>query len=154
MGETLVRGAARMAPALASWRGRTREEWVDGGYYCKTRENRPLIGPLPVEGAYVVAGLSGFGLMASQAAGELGALHILEQPLPGYAAAHARGQEAKALVHSLMAADRTFLNDLEATLETRRQEVHALDTGGATLAAYKRVVVPKVATAAVFDTRG
>ena len=74
--------------------------------------------------------------------------------LPGYAAAHARGQEAQALVHSLMAADRTFLNDLEATLETRRQEVHTLDTGGATLAAYKRVVVPTVAPAAVFDSRG
>jgi hypothetical protein len=74
--------------------------------------------------------------------------------LPGYAAAHARGQEAKALVHSLMAADRCFLNDLEVTLETRRREVHALDTGGATLAAYKRVVVPAVATAGIFDSRG
>ena len=30
---------------------------VDGGYYCKTPDNRPLIGPLPVEGAYIAAAL-------------------------------------------------------------------------------------------------
>src|SRR6185503_6520266 len=80
-------GAARMVPGLESWRGRVRPEWVDGGYYCKTRENRPLIGPLPVDGAYVVAALSGFGLMASQAAAELVAAHVAGSPLPDFAAA-------------------------------------------------------------------
>ncbi len=60
---------------------------VDGGYYCKTRENRPLIGPLPVPGAYVIGGLSGFGIMAAMAAGELLAEHVMEAPLPDYAPA-------------------------------------------------------------------
>jgi glycine/D-amino acid oxidase-like deaminating enzyme len=87
MAETLARGVARMVPALQDRRGRTRAEWVDGGYYCKTRENRPLIGRLPVEGGYVVGALSGFGLMASQAAAELAAAHVAGTTLPKYAEA-------------------------------------------------------------------
>jgi hypothetical protein len=71
-----------------------------------------------------------------------------------YAAADARGQEAKALVQRLMAADRSFLIDLETTLVARRREAHDLDTGGATLAAYKRVVAPTVASAGLFDSLG
>ena len=31
---------------------------IDGGYYCKTQENRPLVGPLPVAGAYMIGALS------------------------------------------------------------------------------------------------
>jgi glycine/D-amino acid oxidase-like deaminating enzyme len=44
-----------------------------------------LIGPLPVEGAFIIGALSGYGLMASQAAGELIAAHITHQELPDYA---------------------------------------------------------------------
>jgi glycine/D-amino acid oxidase-like deaminating enzyme len=58
---------------------------VDGGYYCKTRENRPLIGPLSVEGAYVLGALSGIGVMSAQAAADLLARHVMQQPLPDYA---------------------------------------------------------------------
>ena len=58
---------------------------VDGGYYCKTQENRPLIGPMPVDGAYLLGALSGFGVMACQAAGELLAAHVAGSPLPDYA---------------------------------------------------------------------
>jgi glycine/D-amino acid oxidase-like deaminating enzyme len=46
-----------------------------------------LIGPLPVEGAWVIGALSGYGLMASLAAGELLALHLLDKDLPSYAPA-------------------------------------------------------------------
>lgn len=60
---------------------------VDGGYYCKTQENRPLIGPLPVKGAYIIGALSGFGIMAAMAAGELLAKHIIGAELPDYASA-------------------------------------------------------------------
>jgi glycine/D-amino acid oxidase-like deaminating enzyme len=60
---------------------------VDGGYYTKTRENRPLIGPLPVEGAYVIGALSGFGIMAACASGELLAAHLTGGDLPHYASA-------------------------------------------------------------------
>ena len=85
--EILIRGLARMIPALSVYFGQGSRAYVDGGYYCKTRENRPLIGPLPIEGAYVIGGLSGYGIMASQAAGELLATHITGGELPGYAPA-------------------------------------------------------------------
>jgi glycine/D-amino acid oxidase-like deaminating enzyme len=62
---------------------------VDGGYYTKTRENRPLIGPLPVKGGYLIGALSGYGIMASCAAGELLATHLTGSPLPSYAPAFA-----------------------------------------------------------------
>lgn len=83
--EVLLRGLSRMIPGLSAYFGHERSALVDGGYYCKTAENRPLIGPLPVAGAYSIAALSGFGVMASQAAAELLAAHIAEARLPDYA---------------------------------------------------------------------
>ena len=85
--EILIRGLARMIPGLSAYFGQGSRAYADGGYYCKTRENRPLIGPLPVEGAYVIGGLSGYGIMSSQAAGELLATHITGGALPAYAPA-------------------------------------------------------------------
>ncbi len=85
--EIILRGLARMAPGLAQYIGRMRNLYVDGGYYCKTGENRPLVGPLPVQGAYVIGALSGYGIMASQAAGELLAAHVTGGTLPDYASA-------------------------------------------------------------------
>jgi sarcosine oxidase, subunit beta len=83
--EVVVRGLMRMVPGLAEYLGRMRRPYVDGGYYCKTRENRPLIGPTPVEGNYLLCGLSGYGIMASQSAAELLAAHLLGNELPDYA---------------------------------------------------------------------
>lgn len=85
--EVLIRGLARMIPGLSAYFGQGNRAYADGGYYCKTQENRPLIGPLPIEGAYVIGGLSGYGIMASQAAGELLATHITGGELPDYAPA-------------------------------------------------------------------
>jgi glycine/D-amino acid oxidase-like deaminating enzyme len=85
--EIALRGLAAMIPELRVYFDKGVKPFVDGGYYTKTRENRPLIGPLPVTGAYVVGALSGYGLMASSAAGELLAAHITKQSLPRYAKA-------------------------------------------------------------------
>ena len=62
---------------------------LDGGYYTRAPDNLPLIGPLPgaPAGAYVCAGLSGYGVMAANAAGELLAQHVTAEPLPTYAQA-------------------------------------------------------------------
>ena len=57
--EILIRGLARMIPGLSAYFGHGSRAYADGGYYCKTRENRPLIGPLPVEGTYVIGGAVG-----------------------------------------------------------------------------------------------
>ena len=53
----------------------------------RTRENRPLIGPMGVEGAYLIGALSGFGVMAACASGELLASHVTGSALPNYAPA-------------------------------------------------------------------
>lgn len=84
--EIVLRGVVRLAPALEPYIGRARP-WVDGGYYCKTRENRPLIGPLSIQGAYLFGATSGYGIMASQAGADLIAAHIMGTPLPDYAPA-------------------------------------------------------------------
>lgn len=86
-GDVVLRGCARMIPAMSAYVGPMGEArgLVDGGYYCKTKENRPLVGPLPVEGAYVLGALSGFGVMAAHACAELLSLHVADKPLPDYA---------------------------------------------------------------------
>jgi glycine/D-amino acid oxidase-like deaminating enzyme len=90
--EVVLRGLPTMIPGLAAYLGRSRRPMLDGGYYTKTRENRPLIGPLPVEGAYVVGAYSGYGLMAAAGGAELLADYVTGSPLPDYASAFAPGR--------------------------------------------------------------
>jgi glycine/D-amino acid oxidase-like deaminating enzyme len=85
--EIALRGMSTMVPALQAYAGKPSRPYIDGGYYIKTRENRPLIGPVPVEGAYVSCAYSGFGVMASCAGGELIARHVTGGALPDYASA-------------------------------------------------------------------
>jgi glycine/D-amino acid oxidase-like deaminating enzyme len=85
--DLLLRGMAVMAPGLAAYFDNTPKPFIDGGYYTKTPENRPLIGPLGVEGGYICSAFSGFGIMASAAAGQLLAAHVMGSELPGYASA-------------------------------------------------------------------
>jgi sarcosine oxidase, subunit beta len=85
--EVVLRGLQRMIPAMAPYLDRMPRCFVDGGYYAKTRENRFLTGPLPVEGAYVIGALSGYGMMASNGAADLLADYIAERRLPRYAPA-------------------------------------------------------------------
>ena len=85
--EIVMRGLAVLMPGLGAYIGHSHDAIVDGGYYCKAPDNRPLIGPTAIEGANVLGALSGFGVMASQAAAELLAAHLLDQPMPDYARA-------------------------------------------------------------------
>jgi glycine/D-amino acid oxidase-like deaminating enzyme len=85
--EIALRGMATMVPALQVYNGKPSRPYVDGGYYMRTRENRPLIGPVGPEGVLVSCAYSGFGVMASAAGGELVASHIMAAPLPRYAPA-------------------------------------------------------------------
>ena len=85
--EIVIRGMTRMLPALGGYLDRLPRGFIDGGYYTKTQENRFLAGPLPVDGAYVLGALSGYGLMASNGAADLVADYIAERPLPSYAPA-------------------------------------------------------------------
>jgi glycine/D-amino acid oxidase-like deaminating enzyme len=85
--EIALRGMSTMVPALQAYGGEPSRPYTDGGYYIKTRENRPLIGPLPVEGASISCAFGGFGVMASCAGGDLVARHITGAALPYYAPA-------------------------------------------------------------------
>jgi glycine/D-amino acid oxidase-like deaminating enzyme len=84
--EVVMRGLTRMIPGMSTYLQKAGKPRLDGGYYTKTPENRPLISRLPVEGTFVIGALSGFGLMASCAAGELLANYVTGGDLPSYAA--------------------------------------------------------------------
>ena len=83
--EVVLRGLMAMIPGFRAYLKRLPKPFIDGGYHTKTRENRLLVGPTPVKGAYLLGALSGFGLMAACGAAELLAAHITHAPLPGYA---------------------------------------------------------------------
>jgi glycine/D-amino acid oxidase-like deaminating enzyme len=85
--EVVLRGLATMVPGLSAYRERIPASAVDGGYYTKTVENRPLIGPAGPRGFHVAAGYSGFGVMVAAGAADLLGRHITGADLPDYAAA-------------------------------------------------------------------
>lgn len=83
--ETVIRGLATMIPGLGAYREQLPESVVDGGYYTKTPENRPLIGPAGPEGLHLACGYSGFGVMVAAGAADLLAAHVVGDTLPDYA---------------------------------------------------------------------
>ena len=85
--EIALRGLSTMLPGLNRYFEKFPRPIIDGGYYTKTAENRPLIGPSPVKGAFISGAFSGYGLMAACAGGELLAAHVTGAALPEYARA-------------------------------------------------------------------
>jgi glycine/D-amino acid oxidase-like deaminating enzyme len=83
--EIALRGLAAMLPRMREYFGRLPRPQMDGGYYTRTRENRPLIGPVDVKGAFVIGALSGYGIMSACAAGELLSRYVMESDLPPFA---------------------------------------------------------------------
>ena len=83
--EVVMRGLTTMVPALTEYLDRLPHSEVDGGYYSKTVENRPLVGPAGPEGFHLIAAMSGFGVMVAAGAADLLARHIADVELPDYA---------------------------------------------------------------------
>ena len=84
--EVVLRGASRLQPSLKAYCGKLPSRRIHyGGWYNMTNENWPLIGPMQMEGAFMNCAMSGFGTMASCAAGELFANWIAGAALPSYA---------------------------------------------------------------------
>lgn len=84
--EIVLRGAARLHPALKAYYGKLSRQMVHyGGFYTKTSDNWPLIGPMGAPDAFMVCGLSGHGTMAACASGELAAAWLNGCPLPDWA---------------------------------------------------------------------
>ena len=87
--EVALRGISRMIPALRNYFGHFPRPALDGGFYTKTRENRPLVGPTPIEGVFLLGAVSGFGIMSACGVGDLLTSHISGTQLPDYATAFA-----------------------------------------------------------------
>lgn len=85
--ELVLRGLAAMLPRMREYFNRMPRPRLDGGYYTRTPENRPLVGPTGVEGAHVLGAVSGYGIMSACGLGELLTAHITGTELPSYAAA-------------------------------------------------------------------
>jgi glycine/D-amino acid oxidase-like deaminating enzyme len=81
-----LRGASRFIPALAPYVDEPPTPIIQfSGYYTRTPENLPLIGPLELPGLFTVSALSGYGTMAACSAGELCADWMVGRELPEYA---------------------------------------------------------------------
>jgi glycine/D-amino acid oxidase-like deaminating enzyme len=83
--EVVARGLSTMIPGFGRYLDRLPQSSVDGGYYTKTPENRPLIGPAGPEGFHLACGYSGFGVMVAAGAADLVSRHVTSSPLPQYA---------------------------------------------------------------------
>lgn len=82
----VIRGASRFIPGLRPYVDELPTPVVQiAGYYSRTLENWPLIGPLELDGAYTISALSGFGTMAACAAGASCAAWLTGAPLPDHA---------------------------------------------------------------------
>jgi glycine/D-amino acid oxidase-like deaminating enzyme len=106
--EVTLRGLATMVPRLRECFSKMPRPLMDGGYYTKTRDNLPLVGPLGVEGAYAIGAVSGYGIMSACGAGDLLAAHVTGATLPSYASAFAPARFA----------DAAYLRQIEADEET------------------------------------
>ena len=85
--EIALRGLAAMLPRMKEYFARMPRPQLDGGYYTKTTENRPIVGPMCVDGAFMIGAVSGYGIMSACGVGELLAAHVTGKSLPSYAAA-------------------------------------------------------------------
>ncbi|MBT6151384.1 MAG: FAD-binding oxidoreductase, partial [Chloroflexi bacterium] len=85
--ELALRGISTLVPGLKKYIEKMPKPFIDGGYYTKTQENRPLACPLELKGAYVIGAMAGYGIMAAAGLAEIVAAHVAESELPEYAPA-------------------------------------------------------------------
>lgn len=85
--EIVLRGLTALLPRMKEYYSRMPRPQVDGGYYTKTPDNKPLIGRSEVEGAYLIGAVSGYGIMSACGAGDLLSKQIVGASLPSYAGA-------------------------------------------------------------------
>eukprot|EP00929_Paragymnodinium_shiwhaense_P080098 TRINITY_DN41751_c2_g1_i3.p1 TRINITY_DN41751_c2_g1~~TRINITY_DN41751_c2_g1_i3.p1 ORF type:complete len:527 (-),score=88.06 TRINITY_DN41751_c2_g1_i3:87-1667(-) len=86
--ELCISGLKSMVPSLGQYHGAMgKDTTIDGGYYTVSPDGRPIIGQHGPSNAFVCGGMGTYGLMGSPSAGELAALHVLQEDLPSYAGA-------------------------------------------------------------------
>lgn len=74
--------------------------------------------------------------------------------LPFFDDVLARHRQAGELVSRILESDRVVLGQLEEAERARREAAHTIEAGEATLAAYRRVIAPTVASVGLVDRRG
>jgi hypothetical protein len=74
--------------------------------------------------------------------------------LPGFDTLVARHQAAARRVAAILESDKVTLDALREAEAARRGAAQAIDQGEATLAAYRRIIAPAPASAAIVDERG
>ena len=86
--QVVLKGASRFIPQLAAYEKNIPTPLIEyAGYYTRTKENWPLIGPTEMQDVFVVGALAGYGTMGACAAGELCTQYLCEDAtLPNYAA--------------------------------------------------------------------
>jgi glycine/D-amino acid oxidase-like deaminating enzyme len=85
--QAVIARAATLVPGLGAYLAAPEIVAHDGGFYARTPDGLPLIGPHGPTGAFIVGGLAGFGSMMACATGELAAAWVLDEPRPALAAA-------------------------------------------------------------------
>lgn len=84
--QVVLKGASRFIPDLAAYAENIPTPLIEyGGYYTRTKENWPLVGPTEMDNVFVVGALAGFGSMTACSVGQLCAQYVCEQALPWYA---------------------------------------------------------------------
>ncbi len=84
--EIVLRGAARLHPALRALRGVSPGAASHyGGYYTMTRENWPIVGPAGPDGSHAIGAMSGFGTMAACGAASILACLVSGAEAPAFA---------------------------------------------------------------------
>jgi 3-hydroxymyristoyl/3-hydroxydecanoyl-(acyl carrier protein) dehydratase len=76
------------------------------------------------------------------------------EALPGLAGVAALHQVAGRLVGTILSADEATLHLLHDASAARKAALQALENGGQTLSAYRRVIAPPMSGAALVDRRG
>ena len=80
--------------------------------------------------------------------------HDLVAHIEGYSDVVARHRDAAHLVNMILSTDQQSISSLADAELARRSAVASLERGESTLAAYRRVLSPPVATATLFDKLG
>jgi hypothetical protein len=76
------------------------------------------------------------------------------ETLPGFADVVALHRIASRLVNTILTADEATLRVLHEASAARKAALQALENGGQTLSAYRRVIAPSISNAALVDRHG
>jgi len=78
--QVVLKGASQFIPQLSEYENEIPTPIIEyAGYYTRTKENWPLIGPTDDPNVFVIGALSGFGTMTACAAGKLCSNYITEE---------------------------------------------------------------------------